>query len=92
MPDLHPSKSTKARTKRKPRLPHQRKPTCKGVKSRRGQPELYDELKQIVSISITPTGVRGLDEISQALGISRSELIERIGRRVIQIATSSMIS
>jgi hypothetical protein len=92
MPDSNSSKSTKARTKRKSRLPHQRKLGCRGVKSRRGQPELYDELKQVVSISITPTGVRGLDEISQALGISRSEFIERIGRRVIQIVTSNTVS
>jgi len=75
---------------KKTRQPHQRKPILKGVKSRRGCPELYDELKQRTSVALTPTAIAGLDEISKALGISRSELVERIGRKVLEINPSNL--
>lgn len=52
----------------------------------RGQPEVYDELKKIVSFSITPTAMTGLERLSKQLNISRSELIERIGRGLLTIA------
>ena len=52
----------------------------------RGQPEVYDELKKIVSVSITPSAQAGLDQLSEQLNISRSELIERIGRGLFTIA------
>ena len=52
----------------------------------RGQPEVYDELKKIVSLSITPTAKAGLDQLSEQLNISRSELIERIGRGLFTIS------
>ncbi len=51
----------------------------------RGQPEVYDELKKIVCVSITPTAQAGLDQLSEQLNISRSELIERIGRGLFTI-------
>jgi hypothetical protein len=71
--------------KKKSRLEHQKKPVQKGRKSLRDKPEMYDELKKIVSISITPTAVAGLDELSQERSISRSELIEQIGRYRIEL-------
>ena len=74
------------RKQKKVRQNHQKKPSCKGVKSLRGKPEIYDELKKIVSVSITPTALAGLDELSQKRAISRSELIEQIGRQLIQLA------
>lgn len=52
----------------------------------RGQPEVYDEVKETVSFSITPTARTGLTQLSEQLNISRSELIERIGRRLLTIA------
>jgi DNA-binding Lrp family transcriptional regulator len=52
----------------------------------RGQAEMYDELKKIVSFSITPTARTGLERLSEQLNISRSELIERIGRGLLIIA------
>ncbi|WP_414545893.1 ribbon-helix-helix protein, CopG family [Nostoc sp. CCY0012] len=45
-----------------------------------------------MSIRITPTAVNGLDELSHERGISRNELIERIGRgliTILDITTSS---
>ncbi len=72
--------------KRRPRRDHEKKPSRKGVKSVRGQAEMYDELKKIVSFSITPTARTGLERLSEQLNISRSELIERIGRGLLIIA------
>lgn len=57
----------------------------KGYKNQRGEPELYDELKKRITLAITPTGVEGLDAIASSLGLSRSELVERIGRGLIQL-------
>jgi hypothetical protein len=51
----------------------------------RGQPEVYDELKKIVSFSITPIARMGLERLSEQRNISRSELIERIGRGLLTI-------
>ena len=61
----------------------------KGVKSLRGQPELYDEVKQVVSISLTPTGINQLDIRARAFKLSRSEFIERIARGTIPITQSA---
>ena len=52
----------------------------------RGQPEMYNELKKIFSFSLTPTARVGLEQLSEQLNISRSELIERIGRGLLTIA------
>jgi hypothetical protein len=71
---------------------HQKKPSSKGKKSLRGQPELYDEVKKPRSFGITLTALAGLDEISRELSISKSELIERIGRQLIQLQASSIVS
>ncbi len=78
--------SRKTTRKGRPRRDHEKKPSRKGVKSMRGQPEVYDELKKIVSVSITPTARTGLERLSEQLNISRSELIERIGRGLLIIA------
>ncbi|WNZ47365.1 hypothetical protein Q2T42_05895 [Leptolyngbya boryana CZ1] len=57
----------------------------KGQKKIRGQPEIYDEVKGQVSLSMTRTGVRGLDELAVTLGLSRSEFVEQVGRRFITV-------
>ncbi|MBW4528332.1 MAG: ribbon-helix-helix domain-containing protein [Phormidium tanganyikae FI6-MK23] len=54
---------------------------CKRQKSMRGIPDNpYGEVKQNVSLSLTPTALTGLDQLSQARQLSRSELIERLGQ------------
>lgn len=68
-------------TNQKKRQPHQVKKAKKGVKSMRGQPENYDQHRKRVCLSLTQTATRGLDEISQDFKLSRSELVEKIGRR-----------
>jgi hypothetical protein len=79
-------KPKKFKRKGRPRQEHEKKPIRQGVKSMRGQPEIYDELKRVASFSITPTAQLGLERLSQQLNISRSELIERIGRGRLTIA------
>lgn len=78
--------NSKNRHKPRPRKTHEKKPIRPGVKSMRGQPEMYDELKKIVSVSITPTAKAGLAELSAARNISLSELIEQIGRQKISLS------
>lgn len=78
--------SKKVKTKGRKRQQHEKKPPRKGVKSMRGQPEMYNELKKIFSFSLTPTARAGLEQLSEQLNISRSELIERIGRGLLTIA------
>jgi hypothetical protein len=58
----------------------------KGFKSQRGSGEIYDEVKKRVSVALTETGVSQLDALAKSLGLSRSELVERIGRSLIPIA------
>ncbi|MGI0488859.1 hypothetical protein ACN4EK_25895 [Pantanalinema rosaneae CENA516] len=58
----------------------QKKRVRVGHQSRRGVPELYDEPKTGVSMSLTPTGVKGLDRLAAATGRSRSEVVEWVGR------------
>jgi len=57
----------------------------KGQKTLRGQPEKWDELKKRVSVSLTPTGIDGLDNLAASMDMSRSDLLERIGRGIILI-------
>lgn len=64
----------------------------KGQKNERGKPEKWDELKKRVMLSLTPTGVDGLDAIASSLGLNRSELVERIGRGVIPIHVDNLDS
>ena len=60
----------------------------KGVRSSKGQPEAYDEVKTRINLSLSPTAVKGLDELTSAIGLaSRSDLIEQIGRRLLPIGT-----
>jgi len=59
---------------------------AKGRKRVRGVPELHDELKTRVNLSLTPTGIEGLDTLASKWGLSRSELVEKIGRGHISIA------
>ena len=57
----------------------------KGQKGQKNVPELYDEVKRRVNLAITPTGIEGLDALASDLGVSRSELVERIGRGLISL-------
>lgn len=45
--------------------------------------EEYGEIKERINISLTPTAMKLLDEQGAALGVSRSELIERFARGLL---------
>jgi hypothetical protein len=51
-----------------------------GVKSMKGVGEIYSEVKQAVSVGLTPTAKKGLDALAAKMNLSRSELVEQIGR------------
>jgi hypothetical protein len=46
----------------------------------------HGESKNGVSFALTPTGLKGLAKMAQERKISRSELVERIGRGIIPVA------
>lgn len=52
----------------------------KGVKSQRGIPQIHEEVKKKISVSVTPSAIKGLDTLAKKYQLSRSELIEQIGR------------
>jgi metal-responsive CopG/Arc/MetJ family transcriptional regulator len=54
---------------------------------KKGQPLTeYNELKTRITVSITPTAVNGIDAIAKSWNLSRSELLERIGRGILQVS------
>lgn len=70
---------------RRVREEREKKVARKGWKSMRGKPEVYDELKKVTTIGITAKGLAGLDCLARTRNISRSELVEQIGRGKIQV-------
>jgi len=57
-----------------------------GKKRVRGEPvNPWGEVKKEFTVTITPTASANFQEMAQALGISRSELIERLGRNIDKI-------
>ncbi len=90
MSTMHSKVNCKKGHDKKRRKPNQIKRIHKGMKSLRGQPEDYDQLKQRVTICITPSAREGLDHLSSLRAISRSELIERIGRQILKIVDAEL--
>lgn len=64
----------------------------KGQKKSKGVPELHDEVKKRVNLSLTPTAIAGLDKLAQEFNLSRSELVEQIGRGSIPLAEQKSLS
>jgi metal-responsive CopG/Arc/MetJ family transcriptional regulator len=46
----------------------------------------YGEIKKDAHFSLTPTSIEGLDKMARQRKISRSELVEKIGRGLISIS------
>lgn len=59
-----------------------------GVFKKKGQGAIYDQVKKNISVSITPDGLAGIDELAQDLGLSRSEFIEQVGRKRLRVVTA----
>jgi metal-responsive CopG/Arc/MetJ family transcriptional regulator len=56
----------------------------------KGKPNtVYDELKARITVSITPTAIKGIDALAMELGVGRSEVIEQIGRGLLRVSTST---
>jgi hypothetical protein len=64
----------------------------KGQKKSKGVPELHNEVKKRVNLSLTPTAIAGLDKLSEEFNLSRSELVEQIGRSNIPLAQQRSLS
>ena len=45
----------------------------------------WGQRKRSRDIALTDDAVKGLDELAKARGLSRAELVERIGRRIIAL-------
>lgn len=63
------------------------KKSKKPVKSMRGVPEMYDEIKKRFSICLTPIAHQKLTNLAQKKSLSLSELLERIGRGIIPLVS-----
>jgi hypothetical protein len=50
-----------------------------------GRTPLYGETKTRVNLSLTPTSVGGLDLVARSLNMTRSELVEHVGRQNIEV-------
>jgi len=48
--------------------------------SQKGVPKDWDEVKRPCNLTLTPTAIAKLDAVAAYMDISRSELVERIGR------------
>ena len=47
----------------------------------------HGEVRKSAGIAVTPTALKGLDVQAELLGISRSDLVERIGRGEIPLGS-----
>lgn len=62
----------------------------KGKKCTRGQGVLYDERKQALKLSVTPTAIAWLEGIALAEQCSMSEAVERAARK--SLVTLELVS
>lgn len=54
---------------------------------RRAGRKEYGEKKVYMNNAITPTAQAGLDALAKSWNVSRSELLERIGRGMLQVSS-----
>lgn len=69
------------RPAKKPEKYQMPKEHLKGIARRRGQPIMYDEVKQSCNIKLTPTARSLIEAAAKAENFSLSEFIERWARR-----------
>jgi len=55
-----------------------RKGSHKGIACRKGEPIFWDELKERINLSLTPTAIAKLTQIADQENLTRSEALERI--------------
>jgi len=57
----------------------------------KNEPALYDELKRRLNLTLTPTAIEGLDGRAQEWDLSKSELVEQIGRGIILLLSAQEV-
>ena len=62
-----------------------RKGSHKGIDCRKGEPIFWDELKERINLSLTPTAIAKLTQIASEENLTRSEALERILRGMLQV-------
>jgi hypothetical protein len=62
-----------------------RKGSHKGIACRKGEPIFWDELKERINLSLTPTAIANLTQIAEEENLTRSEVLERILRGMLQV-------
>jgi hypothetical protein len=67
------------------RRPHQRKKALTGHKSLRGVPEIYETVKERFYARLTEQSSDGITALSEQFSLSRSELLEQVGRQIITV-------
>ena len=55
-----------------------------------GRPPRYGKTKARVNLTLTEESITGLDRLAEDLGLSRSELVERIGRGLIPLHPNTL--
>lgn len=60
------------------------------AKRRRAEPEAHGEKKKRMNIMLTPTAASSLDDRAALMGISRSELIERMARGSVALTPDNL--
>jgi predicted transcriptional regulator len=56
-----------------------------GKKKLKNDPYIWDEVKKSLHLSLTLTAIDGLQALANEKNLSRSELVERIGRGIITL-------
>ncbi len=64
----------------------------KGKKNQKGKPEKYDEMKERVNFTLTPTGIARLGDLAAQRQLSKSELIEQVARGEIPLEPDPLTS
>ena len=62
-----------------------------GQQCRRNVPILYEEKKQPISLTLTPTAIKKLTELALIVGDSRSEVIEQLLRNITPLQAKKII-
>jgi hypothetical protein len=62
-----------------------------GQQCLRDIPILYDEKKQPISLTLTPTAIKKLTDLALIIGDSRSQIIEQLLRNITSIQAKRII-
>lgn len=73
----------RSKKKKQTEVKHFSKQAHPGTKCVRGEPLYYSQLKNRISLTLTPSAIARLSEIADAVGLSRSELLERYLRGLL---------